>query len=56
MREICTSGSPFRERRGVGGDRLLQPRRAALAFPEPPERVAEVVLTGTDFVGRGRQT
>src|SRR5215472_11628821 len=28
----------------LGGDRLLKPRRAALAFPEHPKRAAEVVL------------
>ena len=35
---------PFLQRRPVGGDRLLQPRRAALALAECPERDAEVLL------------
>ena len=35
---------PFLQRGAVGRDRLLQPRRAALALPERPERGAEVVL------------
>jgi hypothetical protein len=32
------------QRRPVSGDRLLQPRRPALARPERPERSAEIVL------------
>src|SRR5215469_11763030 len=34
----------FLERLAVGSDRLVEPRRAALAFPETLKREAEVVL------------
>jgi len=35
---------PLLQRGAEGVDRLFEPRGATLAFPEPRERVAEVVL------------
>jgi hypothetical protein len=44
---------PFLQRLAVGGDRLLQPRRPALASPQCRKRGAEVVLIEADRVGAG---
>ena len=39
-----TCARVFPQRVAIGRDRLVEPRRAALALAEPPQRKAEIVL------------